>query len=756
MQLGTLGLDDEHLELHATARRWAEAHVHPAATKAMLDVELPSTPVRPPFWDELAALGWLGLHVDEAHGGQGYGLVELAVVLEELGRACAPGPFLPTVAASAVIQALGGDEQRAAWLPGLVDGSTTGAVARRATTELTATAEVTATTDGDGEQHGVVLTGRAEAVLGGALADVVVVPAGDDWFVVRRGDPGVQLVARPSVDGTRPVADVVLDDAPVPSNAVLSRGASDAGIDPVDRLAVVLAAAEAAGAMAWSVGTAAAYAAVREQFGRPIGQFQAVKHRCAGMLLRLERSRALAWDAARAADEAAGSTDPDAVAQTAQTALVVAAVVADDALEVAKDGIQVLGGIGYTWDHDAHLYAKRALSVHQWLGGGSDWRGHLVDGGPAAITRRSLSLALPPESEAHRAEVEAFVADVQARPKPEWNAAVADAGYLVPHWPAPWGRDAGAVEQLVIDEVFTAARIRRPHLQVAAWVLPTIIAHGTVEQQQRFVPPSLRGEVLWCQLFSEPGAGSDLASLSMRAERDDAVGGWRLTGQKVWTTLAHVAQWGLCLARTDPDVAKHEGITCFAVDMATPGIEIRPLRELTGAAMFNEVFFDEVLVPDDCVIGPVGGGWEAARTTLANERVSMGSGSSFGPGLEVVLGLAGDRLVTDPALADRLGALVAEAQAVAVLGLRSTLRALHGAEPGAESSVRKLLGVEHEQAVQEAGLALLGPRATAADGDAAAWVSGFLGNRALSIAGGTSDIQRNVIAERLLDLPKDP
>ncbi len=295
MQLGTLGLDDEHLELHATARRWAEAHVHPAATKAMLDVELPSTPVRPPFWDELAALGWLGLHVDEAHGGQGYGLVELAVVLEELGRACAPGPFLPTVAASAVIQALGGDEQRAAWLPGLVDGSTTGAVARRAT------AEVTATIDGDGEQHGVVLTGRAEAVLGGALADVVVVPAGDDWFVVRRGDPGVQLVARPSVDGTRPVADVVLDDAPVPSNAVLSRGASDAGIDPVDRLAVVLAAAEAAGAMAWSVGTAAAYAAVREQFGRPIGQFQAVKHRCAGMLLRLERSRALAWDAARAA-----------------------------------------------------------------------------------------------------------------------------------------------------------------------------------------------------------------------------------------------------------------------------------------------------------------------------------------------------------------------------------------------------------------------------------------------------------------------
>ena len=755
MQLGTLGLDDEHLELHATARRWAEAHVDPVATKAMLDEALPAEPVRPPSWDDLAALGWLGLHVDEAHGGQGYGLVELAVVLEELGRACAPGPFLPTVAASAAIQALGADEQRSAWLPGLVDGSTTGAVARRAT------ADVTATSDGDG----FVLTGRAEAVLGGALADLVVVPAGDHWCVVRRGDPGVQLVARPSVDGTRPVADVVLDAAPIASTAVLrgeTSGANSAAIDSVDQLLVVLAAAEAAGAMAWSVGTAAAYAAVREQFGRPIGQFQAVKHRCAGMLLRLERSRALAWDAARAADEATSTDEAsndastEAVAQATQTALVVAAVVADDGLEVAKDGIQVLGGIGYTWDHDAHLYAKRALSVHQWLGGGSDWRGRLVDGGPSAITRRSLSLSLPPEAEAHRAEVEAFVADVQARPKPEWNAAVADAGYLVPHWPAPWGRDAGAVEQLVIDQVFTAARLRRPHLQVAAWVLPTIIAHGTVEQQERFVPPSLRGDEVWCQLFSEPGAGSDLASLATRAERDDAAGGWRLTGQKVWTTLAHVAQWGLCLARTDPEAPKHEGITAFAVDMATAGIEIRPLRELTGAAMFNEVFFDEVLVPDDCVIGPIGGGWEAARTTLANERVSMGSGSSFGPGLEVVLGMAGDRLTTDAVLADRLGALVAEAQAVAVLGLRSILRALHGAEPGAESSVRKLLGVEHEQAVQEAGLALLGPRAAAADGDAAAWVSGFLGNRALSIAGGTSDIQRNVIAERLLDLPKDP
>src|SRR5690606_30633364 len=166
--------------------------------------------------------------------------------------------------------------------------------------------------------------------------------------------------------------------------------------------------------------------------------------------------------------------------------------------------------------------------------------------------RRSLAVELPPEADAVRAEVRAFVAETQAQPKETWNAAMADAGYLVPYWPAPWGRDASPVEQIVIDEEFAAARLRRPHLQVGAWVLPTLIAHGTDEQQQRWLPPTLRGEVLWCQLFAEPGAGSDLASLSTRAVRDDAAGGWRITGQKVWTTMAHIAQWGMLVARTDP------------------------------------------------------------------------------------------------------------------------------------------------------------------------------------------------------------
>jgi 3-oxochol-4-en-24-oyl-CoA dehydrogenase len=323
----------------------------------------------------------------------------------------------------------------------------------------------------------------------------------------------------------------------------------------------------------------------------------------------------------------------------------------------------------------------------------------------------------------------------------------------MPHWPRPWGVGAGAVEQLVIEEELGRARVRRPGLNIGAWAAPTIIVHGRPEQQERWVRPTLMGEINWCQLFSEPGAGSDLASLTTRGERTD--GGWLVNGQKVWTSMAAEADWGMLLARTDPDAGRHAGITWFALDMRSPGIEVRPLREMTGLTLFNEVFLDDVLVPDDCVVGSVHGGWRLARTTLANERVAMGSGASFGGGLEAVLGLAGPGPMDD-VTADALGALVAEAHVVSVLGQRAASRALGGADPGPEASVRKLLSAEHDQRTQEFGLSLLGPDGAATDGDGAQWTYGFLANRCLTIAGGTSEIQRNVIAERLLGLPRDP
>ena len=328
----------------------------------------------------------------------------------------------------------------------------------------------------------------------------------------------------------------------------------------------------------------------------------------------------------------------------------------------------------------------------------------------------------------------------------------------MPHWPAPWGRSASPLEQLVIDEELTAAGVLRPHLAVGAWALPTLIAHGTEEQQERWVRPTLLGTLNWCQLFSEPGAGSDLASLSTRADKVE--GGYVLNGQKVWTSLAQTADFGICLARTDPDAPKHAGITYFIVDMHAEGLDIRPLRELTGAAMFNEVFFNEVFVPDDAVIGLPGDGWRIGRTTLANERVSMSSGASFGNGLESLVRSATRRAEAGrgigPSLEGRLGHLIAEAQSVALLGHRSTLATLSGVDPGSGSSVRKLLGVEHEQRVQEMGMALYGADGAVLDGKARRWEDGFLSTRCLTIAGGTSEVQRNVIAERILGQPRDP
>jgi alkylation response protein AidB-like acyl-CoA dehydrogenase len=300
-----------------------------------------------------------------------------------------------------------------------------------------------------------------------------------------------------------------------------------------------------------------------------------------------------------------------------------------------------------------------------------------------------------------------------------------------------------------------AAGVWRPHLAVGAWALPTLIAHGTEQQQERWVRPTLLGTLSWCQLFSEPGAGSDLANLSTRAEKVE--GGYVLNGQKVWTSLAQTADFGICLARTDPDAAKHAGITYFIVDMRAEGLDIRPLRELTGAAMFNEVFFNDVFVADDSVVGRPGDGWRIGRTTLANERVSMSSGAAFGTGVESLIRTVARQGEACPdSLRAELGHLLVEAQSIALLGQRATLRTLSGVDPGSGSSVRKLLGVEHEQRVQEMGMALYGADGAVLDGKAKRWEEGFLSTRCLTIAGGTSEVQRNVIAERILGQPKDP
>ena len=731
----SIAIGEDHLALLDTVRRFTTSRCDAKVVRAAVDADAETLP---PFWDDLAGLGWLGLHLPEDVGGEGYGFVELAVVLEELGRVLAPGPFLPTVWASAAIHAGGGS---ADVLRELAAGRSIGAVAYGSPFGSVAGANGT-----------ILVTGSTGPVLCGSLASVVVVPVLVDgterWCTLAAADAEVTAVA--ALDPTRGLATLTFAGAAGTLLPALDR-------PQMDVLAATLVAAECAGGAAWCVDTAAEYATMRKQFGRPIGQFQGVKHRCANMLVAVEQARSAAWDAALALDALiAGTTEP---AETALSAAAAGAIAPDAYVTVAKDCIQVLGGIGFTWEHDAHLYLRRSTALRQLLGGPTRWRRQVADAAVAG-TRRQLDLALPDEADAVRAEVAKHADELAALPKDERRERLADLGYIVPHWSPPWGRDAGAVEQLVIDQELRRVRVRVPHLQVGAWAAPTIAAHGTIEQQERWVRPTLLGQIAWCQLFSEPEAGSDLAALTTTGTRTD--GGWLLNGQKVWTSMAREADWGICLIRTNPTAAKHLGITYVILDMKTPGIDIRPLKEMTGLEMFNEVFLDDVFVPDDCVIGEVDGGWPLARTTLANERVSMGSGSSFGGGIEALIGLVADRIAagtldpTDPLFADHLGELVAEAHTVAVLGLRSTQRSLTGAKPGPEASVRKLLGVEHDQRTQEVGLALLGPEGATAAGVAAQWTCGFLANRCLTIAGGTSEIQRNVIAERLLGLPRDP
>jgi 3-oxochol-4-en-24-oyl-CoA dehydrogenase len=503
----------------------------------------------------------------------------------------------------------------------------------------------------------------------------------------------------------------------------------------------VLAAAEAVGSSWACVEMARDYVKVREQFGRPIGSFQAVKHHAADMLIAAEQATAATWDAAR-------STDLD-------SAWFAGAVASAHAIRAqvftAQKNIQLHGGVGYTWEHDAHLYLRRARTLAALAADGAEPLFDIV-AAQRAGQAHGAAFTLPPEAEVHRTAAREAIATLQGLPEARRREFLVSSGYLVPHWRKPWGRDAGAVEQLVIEEEFSTIDV--PTMGITGWVMLTISGAGSEEQRQRWIDPVLRGEEQWCQLFSEPGAGSDAAAVRTSAKRVE--GGWRVTGQKVWTSLAEQCQWGLATVRTDPDAPKHAGVTMMAIDLAGPGVTIRPLREITGDALFNEVFFDDVFVPDTDVVGEEGRGWAVARATLGNERVSIAGGEGI-PGLtpdELVKLLDGAPEETAAALTRRTGEVIAESHVLRLLNLRRASRAILGTTAGPEANVAKLLTAESAQHQTELGMELAGTAAVV--GQAPQLTASYLYARCLTIAGGTSEIMRNTIAERLLGLPRDP
>lgn len=707
-----IGLTEDQADVARMIGAWAAAADTPRVTK---DSENRGPKVFESAWDAVVELGVPGIAVPEALGGAGGSLVDVAVAVEACAHAMVPGPVLPTLLAALALSS----EKDV--LEGIADGSLSIGVGMGGSTIRVAEGTV---------------GGEASLLWGARMAMRLLVPtSGAEWLLVPVG-AGVRVHEAPAIDLSTRLGVVRLDAFPADGVVMLPLDTRH-----VHEIAVVLAAAEGAGIARWCLETAVEYAKAREQFGRPIGSFQAIKHLCAEMLEATESATAVAWDAAEAVD------DPE---QFSIAAAVAGSVALDAAVTTAQNAVQVLGGIGFTWEHDAHLYLRRAMVNRQLVGGSDRWRLRLADLALSGVRRRPR-VDLGGAADRVRAEVRPVLEQLATQDEPERRARLVTAGLLMPHWPVPYGRGAGPVEQLAIDEELTAAGVERPDLGIGAWAAPTILEHGDDAQRDRFLLPTLRGEIVWCQLFSEPDAGSDLASLRTRAER--TAGGWVLTGQKVWTSVAAVADWGICLARTNPGVPPHEGITYFLVDMRSAGLDIRPLRELTGEELFNEVFLDGVVVPDDCVVGEVDGGWPLARTTLAHERVAI-SGTSFGVSVERALRHAASRPEVGELLRLRLGEAVGAAGTAKALALRSTLRTIVRHGPGPESSVLKVVGVRQRQDSAELALDLLGEDVLLGRGDGPAAVHEALVTRCLSIAGGTTQVLRDVAAERILGLPR--
>jgi alkylation response protein AidB-like acyl-CoA dehydrogenase len=715
-----IAITDEHQDLAATVRGVLTTHHSLAANRALLESD---DEPRPSFWQEMADLGWLGVHLPEENGGGGGTLSELVVILEELGRQVAPGPFVPTALASAVIAMCGTAEQRSSFLPALADGSVTAAVGL----------------DGVLTLEGRTLDGDGGVVLGGKSADLLLLRAGDDVVLVRSDAGGLTLGGTKDIDPSRRSATVSVSSVTLAEADVLVGAAGSARA-----LARTIGAAEAAGVMAACTDAAVAYATERVQFGRTIGTFQAIKHHCADLLVATELSIAAVWEAARAA---AGPFD-----EFDLTAAIAAHLSFAPAEHNAQMNIQVHGGIGFTWEHDAHLFLRRALALNAVWGSPGD--AEAVTAQAERGTTRVVTLDLPPEAEAIRGDIRTEAERIGARSKTEQRKALVDAGLLVPHWPEPWGRGAGAVEQIVIDEELRAAGVKVPGLGITGWNIMTVNQYATPYQVERWVFKTLMGEYVWCQLFSEPDAGSDAAAVTTRGTRVE--GGWTVNGQKVWTSGAQYCQLGLATVRTDPEAAKHAGITTMVIDMHAPGVEVRPLRQITGNADFNEVFFNDVFVPDDDVVGTPNDGWTVARSTLGNERVSIGGGTGglFRPmDLLALRKRGGDRV---PGASARIGGILAKEHALKALNLRRAQRAVVGAGPGPEGNVTKLVLAEHGHDRARLQADLVGASLAFLDGDDG--LAGYteLATRAMSIAGGTSEITRNQIAERILGLPRDP
>ncbi|OBG38020.1 acyl-CoA dehydrogenase [Mycobacterium alsense] len=737
----TLGLTPEQQDLGNAVAQFAERHAPIAATRDGFDAL--AAGILPAWWEALVGNGFHAVHLPERLGGQGGRLIDAACVLEAAGKALLPGPLLPTVTAGAVALLADPTPPTESLVRDLASGLSAAVV-------LPDGGDFRARADGPGW----LLSGASDATMGACSARTILVAAraedgGLVWVPVDTGAPTATVE---SASGTDLVSDVgILRLKEYRAAEALT------GIDP-DRatcLAVGLVAGTMAGIAQWCVQAVTAHLRTREQFGKVIGTFQALQHNAATLLVNTELATAAAWDAVRAVDE---SLDQLRLAAAAAALIAVAPMP-----DLVLDALTMLGAIGFTWEHDMHLYWRRAISLAGSIGPANRWARRL--GELTCTQTRDMSVNLGNAESGFRSWVaEKLDAAMQLRndkPAPHGDyehlatgpqrTLIADAGLIMPHWPAPWGVDAGPLKQLIIDEEFAKRPgLVRPSLNIAEWILPSVLAAAPKSLQERLIPATQRGEILWCQLFSEPGAGSDLASLTTRATKVD--GGWRINGHKIWTSLAQYADLGALLARTDPEAGKHRGIGYFILDMRSPGVEIQPIKTATGDAHFNEVFLNDVFVPDEMLLGGPTDGWSLAIATMAEERSAISGYVKFdrAAALRSLASRPGpDR---DDALRE-LGELDAYTNAIKALGVRETIRLLDGQPSGPASSIAKVAMNVLLRRTFEATLRLTGRSAMVA-GSEPAIVEPYLHLPAELIGGGTREIQLNIIAQMILGLPR--
>lgn len=734
-------------------------------------------------WSALAELGWTGMLAPESTGGMALGLTGAAQVLRAAGEHVAPEPLLAVAGLSALLLARLESKSAQSLLADLVAGRSLPALAwQESAGDLSAVPLACGCEPRAGHAGGVLLQGEKLMVLPGAAASGWLVSArGSDDAVllwVPRGTAGVSETLMPLVDGSQ-AASLRFEQVELPPEAVLAEGpAAQDALRHALAAGQILQAAELLGVGQAMLAQTLAYLRTRSQFGKPIGSFQALQHRCVDMFIHLEVAQATLAEVLSLANQELAADRLEAEASRVNARCSAAA------LQVSRAALQLHGAIGYTQECDLSLYYKRTLCLSAWLGNAAaHQRRHatLAEGGEARTGAAEWEGEFPRTadwSEMPEAEFRRMVRGFLQKRYPQqlrylshrarwseirdWYLTLSEQGWIAPAWPQAHGGMGLPADKLIawIEELEQYGVARTPD-QGIVMIGPLLIQHGTPEQQGRFLPRILSGEHVWCQGYSEPNAGSDLAGLRTEAVagRDAEGDHFIVNGQKIWTTLAQDANHIFMLVRTDKAARKQEGISFLLCDLRTPGITVRPIHTLSGEPEFCEVFFDNVRVPAENLVGKLHGGWTIAKALLGFERIFLGSPKQSQYALGQLARLAqARRLFADPVFAQRFAALRLDVLdlSAAYTGFADIVRA--GKPLPASVSLLKIwasetyhrIGAMLIEAGEEQG-AVAGDQVL--DGQTFNVLSPLIGSTAAMIYGGTNEIQRNILARQVLDLP---